>query len=47
VAYLAARENQAAGTLSLVILMLTAGHVAVFGYLLLTGIQAFAQAGAP
>jgi hypothetical protein len=41
VAFLTARENEAAGKLSLVILMLTAGHVAVFGYLLLTGAQAF------
>jgi hypothetical protein len=47
VAFLAARENEAAGKLSLVILMLTAGHMAVFGYLLLTGAQAFSQAGAP
>jgi hypothetical protein len=47
VAFLAARENEAAGKLSLVILMLTAGHVAVLGYRLLTGVQAFSQAGAP
>jgi hypothetical protein len=47
VAFLAARQNKAAGKLSLVILMLTAGHVAVFGYLLLPGVQAFSQAGAP
>jgi hypothetical protein len=47
VAFLAARENEAAGKLSLVILMLTAGHVALFGYLLLTGAQAFSQAGPP
>ena len=47
VAFLAARENKAAGKLSLVLLMLTAGQVAVFGYLLLTGVQAFSQAVAP
>ena len=47
VAFLAAREDQAAGKLSLAILVLTAGHVVVFGYLLVTGTQGFSQAGPP
>jgi len=47
VAFLAAREKQAPNTLSLVILLVTAGHVLVFGYLLFSGTQAFAQAGPP
>jgi len=47
VAFLAAREKQGASKLSLVILVVTAGHVVVFGYLLLSGTQAFAQAGPP
>ncbi len=47
VSFLAAQEKQAASRLSLVVLLLTAGHVVVFGYLLLAGMQAFAQAGPP
>jgi hypothetical protein len=47
VAFLAARESEAASKLSLVILVLTAGHVLVFGYLLLTGMQGFSEAGPP
>jgi predicted permease len=46
-AFLAAREKQATSRLSLVVLVLTIGHVLVFGYLLLSGKEAFAQAGAP
>jgi hypothetical protein len=47
VALMAARASQAASKLSLAILVLTAGHVVVFGYLVLSGIQGFAQAGPP
>jgi hypothetical protein len=47
VAFMAARASQAASKLSLAILVLTAGHVVVFGYLVLSGIQGFAQAGPP
>jgi hypothetical protein len=47
VSFVAARENDSAGKLSLTILMLTAGHVVVFGYLLLTGMQRFPQVGPP
>jgi hypothetical protein len=47
VAFMAARAREAASKLSLAILVLTAGHVVVFGYLLLSGIQGFAQAGPP
>jgi hypothetical protein len=46
-AFMAARENQAASKLSLTILILTAGHVVIFGYLLITGMQGFPQAGPP
>jgi hypothetical protein len=44
---MAAREKEAAGKLSLTILILTAGHVVVFGYLLMTGMQNFPQVGPP
>src|SRR5262245_42044335 len=47
VAFMAARENDAGSKLSLTILIVTAGHVIVFGYLLLTGLQGFPQAGPP
>jgi hypothetical protein len=47
VAFMAARENEAASKLSLTILIVTAGHVVVFGYLLMTGMQGFPQAGPP
>jgi hypothetical protein len=47
VALMAAREKEAASKLSLTILILTAGHVAIFGYLLMTGRQGFPQAGPP
>jgi alkylhydroperoxidase family enzyme len=47
VAFMAAREKEAASKLSLTILILTAGHVVIFGYLLMTGIQDFPQAGPP
>ena len=47
VAFLAAGDKQSASKLSLVVLVVTAGHVVVFGYLLFSGTQAFAQAGPP
>jgi hypothetical protein len=47
VALMAAREKEAASKLSLTILILTAGHVLIFGYLLISGIQGFTQAGPP
>ena len=47
VAFTAAREHKTAGKLSLAILLLLAGHVVVFGYLLIIGTQGFAQAGPP
>jgi hypothetical protein len=47
VAFLAARENEAASKLSLTILIVTTGHVVVFGYLLMAGMQGFPQAGPP
>src|SRR5262249_30855768 len=47
VAFMAARENEAASKLSLTILILTAGHVVIFGYLLMTGREGFPQVGPP
>jgi hypothetical protein len=47
VAFLAAREKDAASKLSLTILIVTAGNVLVFGYLLLSGRDAFPQVGPP
>jgi uncharacterized membrane protein YhdT len=47
VAFMAAREKEAASKLSLTILILTAGNVVVFGYLLITGMQGLPQAGPP
>ncbi len=47
VTLLAAREKKADSELSLAVLLLMAGHVVIFGYQLLTGMQAFAQAGPP
>ena len=47
VAFMAARENKAASKLSLTILRLTAAHVVIFGYLLITKMQTFSQAGPP
>jgi hypothetical protein len=47
VAFMAAREKQAASKLSLTILIVTAGHVVVFGYLLMTGREGFPQVGPP
>jgi uncharacterized membrane protein len=46
-AFMAAREKEAASKLSLIILMVTAGNVVVFGYLLMAGREGFAQAGPP
>jgi hypothetical protein len=47
VAFMAAREKDATSKLSLTILILTAGHVVVFGYLLITGRGGFPQDGPP
>jgi hypothetical protein len=47
VAFMAAREKEAASKLSLTILIVTSGHVVIFGYLLVTGMQGFPQAGPP
>lgn len=47
VAFLAAREKSADSKLSLIVLVLLVGHVVVFGYLLVAGKKAWAQAGAP
>lgn len=46
-AFLAARGGDGAGKLSRIILVVTAGHVVVFGYQLVTGLLNFAQAGPP
>jgi hypothetical protein len=47
VAFMAAREKESASKLSLTILIVTAGHVVVFGYLLMTGMRGFPQVGPP
>jgi hypothetical protein len=47
VSFMAARENDPASKLSRTILIVTAGHVVVFGYLLVAGMQAVSQAGPP
>jgi hypothetical protein len=47
VAFMAAREKEAASKLSLTILIVTAGNVVVFGYLLIFGMEGFAQVGPP
>jgi uncharacterized membrane protein len=47
VAFMAAREKEAASKLSLTILLVTAGNTVVFGYLLLTATEGFFQAGPP
>lgn len=47
VGFMAARSEQGAGELSRAILALTVGHVIVFGYLLMSGMQGFAQVGPP
>src|SRR5512136_1466441 len=47
VAFLAARGGEGAAKLSRVILVLTIGHVVIFGYQLLTGMSGFASAGIP
>jgi hypothetical protein len=47
VAFMAAREKEAASKLSLTILLVTAGNALVFGFLLVTGRDGFAQAGPP
>ncbi|MBI5824553.1 MAG: hypothetical protein HZB18_11035 [Chloroflexi bacterium] len=46
-AFLAARGGDGVRILSRLILVLTAGHVVIFGYQLGTGILNFAQAGPP
>jgi hypothetical protein len=47
VAFMAAREKEAASKLSLTILIVTAGNVVVFGYLLMTGREGFSQVDPP
>lgn len=47
VAFLAARGGEGLARLSRVILVLTIGHVLVFGYQLAAGMLSFAQAGPP
>jgi hypothetical protein len=47
VAFMAAREKDATSTLSLTVLIVTAGNVLVFGYLLITGREGFPQVGPP
>jgi len=47
VAFMAAREKEAASKLSLTILLVTAGNAVVFGYLLLTTNERFSQVGPP
>jgi hypothetical protein len=47
VAYMAAREKDATSKLTLTIQIVTAGHVVVFGYLLMTGREGFPQVGPP
>ncbi len=44
-AFLAVRESEATSKLSRVILVVTAGHVVVFGYILLTGKQGLRRSG--
>src|SRR3972149_2694543 len=46
-AFLAARGGDGVSILSRLILILTAGHVVIFGYQLATGMLNFAQAGPP
>ena len=46
-AFIAAREKGAASKLSLTILILTGGYVLMFGYLLVSGMERFSQAGPP
>ena len=47
VAFMAAREKEAASKLSLTVLLVTAGNAAVFGYLLFTANEGFSQVGPP
>src|SRR5580698_1834225 len=47
VAFMAAREKEAATKLSLAILILTGGNVLMFGYFLVSGMERFSQAGPP
>ena len=47
VAFMAAREQEAASKLSLTVLLVTAGNAAVFGYLLFTANEGFSQVGPP
>jgi len=47
VAFLAARGGEGLAKLSRVILILTAGHVVIFGYQLIAGMSTFIQAGPP
>jgi hypothetical protein len=47
VAFMAAREKEAASKLSLTILIVTAGNAVIFGYLLMTGMESFPEVGPP
>jgi hypothetical protein len=47
VAFMAAREREAASKLSRAILIVTAGNVVIFGYLLMTGRGHFPEVGPP
>lgn len=47
VAFLAARGGEGLPRLSRVILILTVGHVVIFGYQLISGMSSFASAGVP
>ena len=47
VAFLASRSRDGSSILSDVILVLTIGHVIIFGYQLVAGIQPFASVGIP
>jgi hypothetical protein len=47
VAFMAAREKEAATKLSLAVLILTGGNALIFGYLLLSRMARFSQAGPP
>jgi hypothetical protein len=47
VGFMAARGGSGLGKLSRAILALTVGHVLVFGYQLLAGVNGFAQVGPP
>jgi hypothetical protein len=47
VAFMAASDREAASKLWLTILIVTAGNVVVFGYIIITGMEGFSQVGPP